>query len=120
MKPLLTLIVLLGFTSFYAQAGAGQTQFFESIQDLPLMPGLIERADATLVFDKPEGRVIESVAEMQSLSDEQVRQYYASSLPQFGWEMAGEDIFVRQNEALQLAFESDSGYEILRIMISPR
>lgn len=84
------------------------------------MPGLIERSDATLVFDKPGGRVIESVAEMQSLSDDQVRQYYASSLPQFGWEMAGQDIFIRQNEALELAFENDSGHEILRIMVSPR
>lgn len=120
MRFLFTLMLVFVLCGFHGYVQAGQTQFFESIQDLPLMPGLVERLDSTLVFDKPEGRIVESRAEIRELSHEDVREYYAESLPQFGWQMAGQDIFVRQGEELELAFESESGRGILRVMVSPR
>ena len=36
--------------------------FVAGIEDLPLMGGLIEDVDAGLVFDKPEGRIVEAYA----------------------------------------------------------
>ena len=60
-------ILFLGFWFFcnlaiVAGVSAQPAQFFENLQDIPLMPGLVERGDDTLFFDKPEGRVVESVA----------------------------------------------------------
>lgn len=112
--------LIFGMSGVASARAGGGAQFFESIQDLPLMPGLVERADATVVFDKPEGRIIESVAEMRGVSDAQVRVYYAGSLPQFGWQPAGPDVFVRDGERLELAFEPGTGSTLLRVMVSPR
>ena len=118
MRILFSLCLLFTFTIPAGHAEA--VRFFESIQDLPLMPGLVERAEDSLAFDKPEGRIVESVAEMQNLSGQAVRDYYGSTLPQFGWHRAGPNRFVRRNESLELAFEALHGVQIMRVSIHPR
>ena len=48
------------------------------------MPGLIPIAGSDLVFDKPEGRIVEAQAQGAS-SRAKVQAFYAASLPQLGW-----------------------------------
>lgn len=105
-----------------AQAGEkGGTLFFEAVQDVPVMPGLVELQDMTLVFDKPEGRIAEMVARIDGGQDEgAVRQYYARSLPQLGWKAAGKDRFVRGKEQLSFLFDAQDGDSFLRIAVEPR
>ncbi len=108
-----------------SEAMAGQaevpreTQFFSVLQDMPLMPGLVELADQTVVFDKPEGRIIESVAQIHSISEGEIRSYYESVLPQFGWSRIDGNAFVRGDERLQLSFEDYEDQSFLRIMVMP-
>jgi len=96
------------------------TLFFETLQDVPVMPGLTELEDYTLVFDKPEGRIIEMVARIDGASVSDVRDYYRRSLPQLGWVMASQDVYMRGEEHLSLNFESEQNDSFLRMTVQPR
>ncbi len=102
-----------------APSGLATPQFFTSLQDVPLMPGLTELTEYTVVFDKPEGRIIESVASIESLTPEAIRTYYEASLPQLGWNRIGDDYFARQGEYLRMNFEEVEGQDFLKIIIMP-
>ncbi|HBR68322.1 MAG TPA: hypothetical protein DEA55_02985 [Rhodospirillaceae bacterium] len=102
-----------------AQQDQEPPKFFSSLQDVPLMPGLRELTDYAVMFDKPEGRIIESVAAVDSLTRESIRAYYEASLPQFGWKRIGKDNFARQGEYLRLGFEAVEGQDFLKITIMP-
>src|SRR3546814_2101394 len=54
------------------------------VEDLPLMPGLAEIADAATVLDAPQGRIVESYAP-GTVAAAEFRSFYAQSLPQLGW-----------------------------------
>lgn len=99
---------------------ADGTLFFETLQDVPVMPGLTELEDYTLVFDKPEGRIIEMVAKIDGASVRDVRDYYRRSLPQLGWVMASQDNYMRGEEHLSLNFESEQNDSFLRMTVQPR
>lgn len=98
------------------EAAAPEPQFFSALQDVPLMPGMREVAEMTVVFDKPEGRIVESAAALQGQEPGRAALFYAQTLPQLGWRKAGENTYARQGEVLQLAFEGDS---LMRVMVRP-
>ena len=110
-----------GVLCFFAVWGAvrAETLFFTSIQDVPLMTGLEELGEQAVMFDKPEGRIMEVVASMNGVSEAQVRAYYESSLPSFGWIKLSENSYSRSNERLSLLFEDIEGHQFLRVMIAP-
>jgi hypothetical protein len=95
-------------------------QFFTSIQDMPLMPGLVELTDQTVMFDKPEGRIIESVAEIESASQPEISRYYETALPQLGWSRVAADSYVREGESLKISFETLKGHRFFRVIVAPR
>lgn len=116
----LILIVLALFSLVPAAAmAAGEPRFFSSVPDLPLMDGLQELTDQTVVFDKPEGRIIESVALMGAQDPASVTRYYNDSLPQFGWIKVSDDSFRRENEILKLYVETQEGKKFLHVTIAP-
>lgn len=84
----------------YAQ---GATLFLAAIEDLPLMPGLTEDANAGVNFDSPAGRIAEAVA-FGNVSERQVLDFYAAALPQLGWRQDGDAEFSREREILKLEF----------------
>lgn len=102
------------------EASSNSTLFFETLQDVPVMPGLTELEDYTLVFDKPEGRIIEMVARIEGASADDVREYYRRSLPQLGWVMASQDNYRRGAEHLSLNFEREKNDLFLRMTVQPR
>lgn len=95
---------LLGVVSF-AQAGQ-RAEFFSVMEGVPLMPGFTEQTQAQLVFDKPEGRVVEAAAFSRnaSLSLGEVDAFYKKSLPAFGWRAAPDapNTYNRESERLQI------------------
>ncbi len=113
---LASLVWVFGSAQLFAQP----VQFFQTLQDIPLMPGLVERSEDTVFFDKPGGRVVESVADMSGFSEEDVERYYMLALPQFGWKSVGQSQFSRQNESLVLVFETEGDYGVLRVLVQPR
>ncbi len=84
------------------------------------MPGLVEVEEQAVVFDKPEGRIIESVAVTGPLARADIAAYYAQALPQLGWTGAGADTYIRQNERLILSFENHGGQDFIRFMVKPK
>ena len=83
------------------------TRFVTAIEDLPLMPGLTEDADAGVIFDSPAGRIVEAYA-VGDVDEKQVLEFYAAALPQLGWRQDGADVFVREREILKLEFPGPS------------
>jgi hypothetical protein len=123
MKPALrrfrwAAIFLAGFI-FVAGALAGEAgKFVSGLEDLPLMPGLNEVDQSGVVFDKPGGRIVESVATGRTRAD-QVYAFYANALPQLGWRILARGRFVREGEQLHIRTESGGGALIVRFSIAP-
>jgi hypothetical protein len=82
-------------------------QFVPGTEDVPLMRELAPVKDSDIVFDKPEGRIIEASARGK-VSKAAVRTFYASTLPQLGWKASGES-WTRETETLHLDFAGHDG-----------
>lgn len=92
-----------------------ETQFFRSVPDLPLLDGMVEIGEEAIIFDKPQGRYIEVHA---TVDTQATLTRFIESLPQLGWEKAGEGRFVRDGEALEIHLYDDS-FDFIAIVISP-
>lgn len=98
-----------------AQAAPG---FLTVAEDVPLMPGLAESADAATVFDKPSGRIASTEAR-GNLSAAAVRQFYAATLPQLGWQAQSSELYRRDREQLRLGFAGRDGALVVRFELLP-
>ncbi len=94
--------------------------FLSAMPDVPVMQGLRELPEHGVMFDKPGGRIIESVAQVDSGSWAQIQSYYREALPQLGWSILSDDIYVRGDESLHLEFEEIDADNFVRITIAPR
>ncbi len=94
----LFVLTLLAPGTAFAQAAA----FLSVLEDLPLMPGLVEVADAGMVFDGPTGRIVEAFA-AGNVPPAAVSAFYAETLPQLGWRATAPGQYRRDEEILKLA-----------------
>ena len=110
-----------------AEAGGGadkSTEYFESLADLPIAPGLAEERDEAMVFDKPDGRIVEVVASGRT-PVAGVEKFYTSVLPALGWTLASKNRdgrgvklgFEREGENLLLTIGTRQGDEITRLVV---
>jgi hypothetical protein len=113
-RALFALFLLLALPS-----AARADDFVEGTEDLPLMPGLAPVAGSTLVFDKPEGRIVEAQAKGRTTRGK-VRDFYTASLPPLGWRAAGVDRWRREAETLQLDFRGPDGNLTVGFTLSPQ
>ncbi len=118
MRFLSTMIVLVA-VAFPALATerAGIARFFAEIDDLPVMEGLTERPGG-LVFDKPDGRLVEAYASGR-LAPAAVAAFYRRTLPQLGWVRAGDLVFRRDGERLVIDFLPGDDDLSVRFMLAP-
>lgn len=93
--------------------------YIAEVEDLPLMPGLAEVEGAGVVFDKPDGRIVEAYAQGR-VAREAVLAFYRKSLPQLGWRVAGGATFRREGETLSLDFLDGGGALVVRFTLVPR
>ena len=101
-------------------AGLAGPRFLQSVDDLPIMDGLTEVANATVVFDKPGGRIVEAYATGRGLSTAEVLKFYAGTLPQLGWQRLSETEYQRESERLKLTVTRSEDKLTLRYDIAPR
>ncbi|HLF59291.1 MAG TPA: hypothetical protein VI732_06640 [Alphaproteobacteria bacterium] len=103
-----------------ATAGdAGSTAhsgFVSGFEDLPLMPGLIQVADAGTVFDTPSGRVVEAFAD-GPVAVEEVDAFYAETLPHLGWRRLSAHRYRREGELLDLEITARQGGDKARTTV---
>jgi hypothetical protein len=92
--------------------------YLRGIQDLPLMRELTELEETSVVFDKPAGRIVISLAQGE-VSEADVLDFYASTLPQLGWTLEGKATFHREGEVLRIEFEVDDKPLRVHFSLSP-
>ena len=82
--------------------------FLSKLSDVPLMAGLAEEAQAGLVFDTIDGRVVEAQASGR-VKLAAARAYYREVLPELGWslvEKSGDLLCRRPREHLTVHFQA--------------
>jgi hypothetical protein len=103
-------------------AQAAENAFVDGIDDLPLMPGLVGVGDQSLVFDKPDGRIVQAVATGR-VRAAAVRSFYADAAPQLGWKSAGEGRYTRDGESLRIELTdpgAPGGVLTVRFIVNPQ
>lgn len=116
MRYLIFIFVLL-----LSPPALAQESYLEALRDMPLMQGLNEISDETFVFDKPNGRIVQSTAAGET-DLAQTQNFYARVLPQLGWVPQPEtdkNFYVRENETLRLEFETKGNMTYVRFNLSP-
>ena len=93
-------------------------EYVAGTEDLPLMPGLAAVAGSSLVFDKPQGRIVEAQA-TGKVKRSDVQSFYGATLPQLGWTPAGADAWRREGEQLHLDFHGRDGDLTIGFSLSP-
>ncbi len=97
---------------------AGAQTYVAGTDDVPLMPGLAPVAGSSLVFDKPEGRIVKAEAK-GTVSRDKVLAFYGASLPELGWHGDGDGAWQRDDEHLHLDFSGRDGDLIVGFTLSP-
>lgn len=122
IRALVTLVMLAAALPAALPAVAPATAqdggFVSEIPDLPLMPGLVELADAGVVFDKPSGRIVEAYAQ-GPVAPGEIFAFYRQSLPQLGWQPVGERGFAREGERLTIEVIDPEAPLTLRFSLRP-
>ncbi len=93
-------------------------RFVPGTEDLPLAPLLTPVDGAGIVFDTPQGRIIEAYAKGKT-KDAAVLDFYANTLPQLGWSARSRNIYQREGETLRLELYRRAGELTVRFYLSP-
>ena len=98
------------------------TGYLSALPDFPLMPGLQEQPESSVVFDKPSGRIVEATLSGEVLPAE-VRDYYSAALPPLGWQILSQAddslVYRREEERLVLMIASEGGRTLVRLALEP-
>ena len=87
---------------------SAEQYFFSVIEDLPVMPQLVENIAAAMTFESSAGRVAEVEANGLASSDA-IGAYYKQSLPQLGWVAQANGSYRRGNEILAVEIKAGLG-----------
>jgi hypothetical protein len=87
-------------------------------EDIPLMPGLAPAPDGMLVFDQPQGRIVE-VTTSGPVRRRDVLSFYRESLPELGWAAHGKHDFERAGERLSLDIAGHDGHLTVAFSLIP-
>ena len=94
------------------------TGYSAVIEDLPLMSGMVEKADDAIVFDKPGGRIIETNIETPA-SPSEIEKFYAEALPSLGWKDLSPEGFIREDETLNISIEQKGRIALVHFSLTP-
>lgn len=113
-------LVVLALSPLQVGNAAENQAYLHYLPDVPLQAGTSELVDEAVLFDKAEGRIIESVVDVGKTPEKQALNYYSEALPPLGWTPAGGGVFVRNGEQLTVKWEKLPGGAILRLSLSPK
>ena len=94
-------------------------KFLTGFSDLPIMPGMQELPDANISFDTASGRIVEAFAKTEQ-SVERILSFYKNILPQFGWRVEKDTMFVRDSEILIIDLRKDGDSVIVQFSLEPQ
>jgi hypothetical protein len=93
--------------------------FVAGTEDVPLMPGLRNQESTLVVFDKPQGRIVEIEARGK-VTRAAAEKFYAASLPPLGWVADGTLRWRRDGEGLRLDIKGHDGDLRVGFSLAPR
>ena len=110
--PTLMAACLLMLTPSAMLAPVRAEGFLSALNDMPLADGVVEIEDGALVFDKPEGRIVQVTTLLAGASTPaSIRQFYLDTLPNLGWQAGaqapGRLTFTRKGEILRITLTAD-------------
>ncbi len=120
-KARTVLLILSGCVFLISHTvSASEEGFFSGSGGVPIAPGMEEMSELGVVFDKPEGRIVEAFASGFKQKEE-VDAFYSRTLPQLGWQIVGDGLFLREGEVLKIEFLNgvENSRSILRIILAP-
>ena len=94
-------------------------KFLTGFSDLPIMPGMQELPDANISFDTASGRIVEAFAQTEQ-SVEKIVSFYKNVLPQLGWRVEKDTMFVRDTEILIINLRKDRDSVIVQFSLEPQ
>jgi hypothetical protein len=116
---MLKIITIIGFFLLSTlPALAAGTVYSTVLDDLPLMQGMSERPDDTVVFDNPNGRIVE-FSTQTTASAAAVKDFYTHILTPLGWRAVDATHFIRDKEKLKLDFEKKGDETIVHFAVTP-
>jgi|TARA_R110002126_G_scaffold13118_4_gene57041 hypothetical protein len=108
IASLLCAVIALSLSGICTSAAQAETKFFSIMPDVPVADGFSELTDSILMFDKPEGRLLDFSAQSSSqLACQGALGFYAQSLPHLGWRIS-KGGFLREGERLEMRLEQQS------------
>jgi hypothetical protein len=122
MRHLVIAVLALGAAVFglpEPAATAEKAGFLAGTEDIPLMPGLANDLKTLVVFDKPQGRIVEVEAKGK-VTRAGVEKFYATTLPELGWAADGPRSWAREGEGLRYEFKGSDGNLRVGFSLSPR
>ena len=94
-------------------------KFIPGVNGLPLVTGLVLMPGRHIIFDTPEGRIIEAFADGK-ISPANILAFYTDTLPQLGWIVKSKNEFERENEVLRIEVSANKkNQSIVRFFITP-
>jgi hypothetical protein len=111
--------VLVAGLAIHKGLAAASPEFVAGTEDVPLMPGLRNQASTLVVFDKPQGRIVEIEARGR-VTRAAAEKFYAASLPPLGWVADGSHRWRREGEGLRLDIRGADGDLRVGFSLSPR
>lgn len=115
-----TVISCLALLGVSSGAGAGDASYLTYLPDVPLMPSMTELSDEATVFDKEEGRVVETSVLAGANTQQEVEAFYRRALQALGWEEADSLRFLRNGEQLIVKWGKKEGAPIVTFSLSPK
>ena len=98
-------------------------KYLSFVADLPLPPGFVEEVDASLSFNKLEGRIVEAKARGNS-SKNAVVSFYNTTLPRLGWKKYNTsgalNSWLRAGEVLEIVSKEKNNILIVKFSITPK
>ena len=118
--PTLVLIVFVAIL-MPGPALAEEPGYVGGFEALPLAEGLVEITGAGVVFDTPDGRIVERYAS-GTVAAAAVADFYAMSLPALGWHQLAPLVFARDDEILSVTvYPADTDKRLtVRFSLAPR
>ena len=113
-------LLVFAFINFSSSALVWSTEkFITSFSDLPIMTGMQELPDANISFYTASGRIVEAFAKTKQ-NGEKILSFYKNVLPQLGWRVEKDTIFVRDTEILILNLRKDRDSVIVQFSLKPQ
>ena len=109
---------LVGLLLLISSNLASAEGFLPGLEDVPVMDGLAVEEEGTMLFDSPSGRIVEVFAS-GAVNRSDVGGFYASTLPELGWQTAGSNRFQREGEQLAIDFFGPDGTLSVRFTLAP-